>query len=84
MQIDSFMELPKEKRPPDDIIWYGSQEDIDRARKAQLNQYALGRFYGDLGKREDVANMVVFLCSDRARWVTGQSISVSGGYHMHQ
>ena len=30
MQIDSFMELPKEKRPPDDIIWFGSQEDIDR------------------------------------------------------
>lgn len=29
MQIDSFMELPKEKRPPDDMIWYGTQDDID-------------------------------------------------------
>ncbi len=29
MQIDSFAELPKEKRPPDSIIWYGTQEDID-------------------------------------------------------
>jgi hypothetical protein len=29
MQIDSFSELPKEKRPPDNIIWYGTQRDID-------------------------------------------------------
>lgn len=29
-QIDSFQELPKEKRPPDDIIWYGTPEDLDR------------------------------------------------------
>jgi len=28
-QIDSYMELPKEKRPPDTMIWYGTQEDID-------------------------------------------------------
>ena len=28
-QIDSFLELPKEKRPPDDMIWYGTQDDID-------------------------------------------------------
>lgn len=28
-QLDSFNELGKEKRPPDDIIWEGSQEDID-------------------------------------------------------
>lgn len=30
MQIDSFAELPKEKRPPDNIIWHGTQDDIDR------------------------------------------------------
>ena len=29
-QLDSFGELPKEKRPPDDMIWYGTPEDIDR------------------------------------------------------
>ena len=23
------MELPKEKRPPDTMIWYGNQEEID-------------------------------------------------------
>ena len=29
IQIDSLNELPKEKRPPDSIIWDGTQEDID-------------------------------------------------------
>lgn len=28
-QIDSFNELPKEKRPPDDIVWDGTSDDID-------------------------------------------------------
>ena len=34
-------------------------------------------------KAEDVANMVVFLSSDRASEVTGQTINVDGGYVMH-
>ncbi len=59
------------------------KEAFEKRRQAILKGYPLGRFYGDLGKPEDIANMVVFLCSERARWVTGQSISVSGGYHMH-
>jgi 2-hydroxycyclohexanecarboxyl-CoA dehydrogenase len=32
---------------------------------------------------EDIANMVVFLSSDRAGEVTGQTINVDGGYVMH-
>lgn len=32
---------------------------------------------------EDIANMVVFLASDRAKNVTGQTINVDGGYVMH-
>jgi len=28
-QIDSFMELPKEKRPTDNTIWYGTPDDIE-------------------------------------------------------
>lgn len=35
-----------------------------------------------LGKPQDIANMVVFLASDAASFVTGQAISVSGGYTM--
>ncbi len=32
---------------------------------------------------EDIANMAVFLASDRAKNVTGQTINVDGGYVMH-
>jgi hypothetical protein len=28
-QIDSFSELPEEKRPPEDMIWDGTKEDLD-------------------------------------------------------
>lgn len=28
-QIDNLNELPKEKRPPEDIIWDGSSEELD-------------------------------------------------------
>jgi len=28
-QIDSFNELPQEKRPPDNILWYGTPEELD-------------------------------------------------------
>jgi len=28
-QIDNLMELPKDKRPPDDILWEGSSEDME-------------------------------------------------------
>ena len=35
-----------------------------------------------LGKAQDIANAVVFLASDRAGHVTGQTLSVSGGYTM--
>lgn len=29
-QIDDLMELPKEKRPPDSILWDGTSEEIDK------------------------------------------------------
>jgi len=32
---------------------------------------------------EDIANAVVFLCSDEAKNITGQSLSVDGGYIYH-
>ena len=40
------------------------------------------RFYPlrRLGETEDIANMIVFLCSDRTSWVTGQTVSVDGGF----
>jgi 2-hydroxycyclohexanecarboxyl-CoA dehydrogenase len=32
---------------------------------------------------EDIAAMIVFLSSERAQQVTGQSINVDGGFVMH-
>jgi 3-oxoacyl-[acyl-carrier protein] reductase len=48
------------------------------ARAYYLQTIALGR----TGTPEDVAGVVTFLCSDAARYVTGQTIVVDGGFLM--
>ena len=47
-------------------------EEVRRAREADIP-------LGHLGDPEDVANMIVFLASDRARYVTGATVQVDGG-----
>ena len=37
---------------------------------------------GKIGTPEDVADVIVFLASDQARWVTGQTICIGGGHRM--
>lgn len=37
-----------------------------------------------IGKPEDVADVIVFLASEQARWLNGQLIYVGGGWRMHQ
>ena len=44
-------------------------------KEALVRRTALGR----LGTPEDIAEVVCFLASDAGRWVTGETISVSGG-----
>jgi NAD(P)-dependent dehydrogenase (short-subunit alcohol dehydrogenase family) len=36
----------------------------------------------DLGTPHDVADVIVFLASEQARWVTGQLVYVGGGHQM--
>lgn len=47
----------------------------EEARKQMAEQTPLGR----LGKPEDIADVVAFLASEDARWVTGATIVASGG-----
>ena len=50
----------------------------DELEQKWVKSYALRR----LGQPGDIANMIVFLSSKAADWITGQAISVNGGYFM--
>ncbi len=50
----------------------------EELEKKWVKQYALRR----LGTPEDTANTIVFLSSEAASWITGQAVSVNGGYFM--
>lgn len=61
-----FIETPSQEETPELI------------RDLVLKECAIKR----LGKPEDVASVVVFLCSDASRHVTGQLIKVDGGQYL--
>jgi len=54
------------------------REKFDEREKKILRAYPLRR----IGTPEDVANAVVFLASEAARHITGQVVSVNGGFCM--
>lgn len=51
-------------------------------RKKVFRAYPIANGLGRLGTPEDVSAAVSFLVSDRAAYITGQSLGVSGGFHM--
>ncbi len=51
------------------------QETMDYKREKWMQEMPLNRF----GRPDDIAEMVAFLASDKADWITGQSIHVNGG-----
>jgi len=60
-------------------MWKAGFALFDEEVKAKAaKNYALRR----LGTAQDVANAAVFLASDAAGFITGQTLSVSGGYTM--
>ncbi len=49
----------------------------------QEDRFISGTPVGRVGEPEDIADVVVFLCSDLARFVTGQNLVVDGGLTLH-
>lgn len=54
------------------------EEKYARRQKTVLRMYPTGR----LGEPEDIASAVTFLVSKRSSWITGQVLSVNGGFAM--
>ena len=50
-----------------------------RQNEAQMKKWLEDIPLGRLGDPEDVTGLVLFLCSDDARYITGQAINVDGG-----
>jgi NAD(P)-dependent dehydrogenase (short-subunit alcohol dehydrogenase family) len=47
-------------------------------RNMMIGNTALGR----LGQADDIGSVIAFLCSEDAKWITGQRIEVSGGINL--
>ena len=70
---------PTDESISDESMWTEMRDIFtDEVRERARRNYALRR----LGTASEVANAVVFLASDAASFVTGQTLSVSGGYTM--
>jgi 2-hydroxycyclohexanecarboxyl-CoA dehydrogenase len=65
--------------------WYDQTPDAERLDYGEWAERKI-RAVVPLGRwqsAQDVASMIVFLSSDRASQVTGQTINVDGGFVMH-
>jgi len=57
----------------------GSWEAIRNANPKMYESVRRGIPFGRLGTPEEVADVVVFLASERGRWITGVTLAVDGG-----
>lgn len=69
-------------------VWQGWADQQPEAERKSYEEWAGEKIrtvipLGSWQTPDDIANMVVFLASDRAAQVTGQTINVDGGFVMH-
>ncbi len=57
-------------------MFYRFTNDNPQAKDAILGMHPMGR----VGKPEEIADGVVWLCSDKASFVTGQVVAIDGGF----
>jgi NAD(P)-dependent dehydrogenase (short-subunit alcohol dehydrogenase family) len=64
-----------------EIVWEGRLRGMEPedVRRSYIAHTPLGR----LCETEDVADVILFLCSDQARFMTGQAVNVTGGIVLH-
>lgn len=68
---------------PGSILFEGGGWDVTRQRDPEtFERFEREEFpWGRLGRAEEIGDVVAFLLSDRASWVTGADVVVDGGQH---
>jgi 3-oxoacyl-[acyl-carrier protein] reductase len=80
-------QLAKEFGPKDIIInciapgQVATELFLNGKSEELVNSYRTMNAFGRLGEPVDIANAVDLLVSDKARWITGQTIRVNGGFN---
>jgi NAD(P)-dependent dehydrogenase (short-subunit alcohol dehydrogenase family) len=68
--------------PMADFLRLDATAETNETLAKVLKQYPIGEGLGRLTRPQDAANAVSFLVSGRAEYITGQTLSVNGGYAM--
>jgi meso-butanediol dehydrogenase/(S,S)-butanediol dehydrogenase/diacetyl reductase len=63
-----------------EVVWEAKLRGM--SREAVIDEYVAMTPLGRLEEPEDVADAVVFLASDAARFITGEALNVTGGVRM--
>jgi len=76
------------KTPLNESVWKAWNQSQPPEMQKTYEQWASEKIrqlvpLGQWQQPEDIADMIVFLSSERARQITGQTINVDGGYVMH-
>ena len=68
--------------PMADFLREDAIPETNETLKKILNSYPIGKGLGRLTRPQDAANAVVFFVSHASEYITGQVLSVNGGYAM--